>query len=207
MIATLRYSFRVRSPLLAAASLSLLAALPLRARAAQEEPGPVVLVVYHSLTGNTEAMAEAAAEGAQEVAGVTVELLSIADATAADLERAEGIVVASPTHWANLPTAVAEFVNGWPFLGGKVAGAIATAGNPGGGSELVLQSLIGALLNHGAMILGPVFEEGEFRFGTMGATALTGPVGPGVNDAELDGARRLGRRVAEVVLRGRDGAR
>jgi NAD(P)H dehydrogenase (quinone) len=207
MIATLRCAFSARSRVLTLAGLALLAGPPCRVYAAQGASEPVVLVVYHSVTGNTQAMAEAAADGAREVSGVVVELMRLGEATAADLTRASGFVVASPTHWANLPPAVAEFVNEWPFLGGKVAGAIATAGNPGGGSEHVLQSLIAALLNHGAMVVGPVFEEGGFRFGTMGAAALTGPVGPGVNEAELDGARRLGRRLAGVVLEGTAAAR
>lgn len=211
MLARLLSTASVPSRRWARLLLIVMAASPAPIQAAPQEGGgeasPVVLVVYHSLTGNTRAMAEAAAEGAQEVAGVTVELKEVADATTADLEDADGIIVASPTHWANLPTVVAEFVNGWPFLGGKVTGAIATAGNPGGGSEHVLQSLIAGLLNHGAVILGPVFEEGGFRFGTMGAAALTGPVGPGLNDAELDSARRLGRRLAGVVVHGMAWAR
>ncbi len=191
----------------AAAALMALAALasPIQAapQAAQDSDAAVVLVAYYSQTGNTEAMAEAAAEGAREVEGVTVEFMAMGDATSADLDRADGILVASPTHWANLPPAVAAFIAEWPYLGGKVAGAIATAGNPGGGSEHVLLSLIGAFLNHGAMVVGPVFgEPGGLQFGWMGAAALTGPVGPGVNEVELDGARRLGRRVAEMVVHG-----
>lgn len=207
MFATVRSPFGARCPNVAVAGLIALAALasPVQAgaQAAQDADETVVLVAYYSQTGNTEAMAEAAAEGAREVAGVTVEFMEISDATAADLERADGILVASPTHWANLPPAVARFVAEWPYLGGKVTGAIATAGNPGGGSELVLLSLIGAFLNHGAMVIGPVFgEPGGRQFGWMGAAALTGPVGPGVNEVELDGARRLGRRVAEMVMHG-----
>ncbi len=211
MTTTLRSAFRTGSRALFAVGVLSLAGFPLQLEASPQAipdaDAPVVLVVYHSLTGNTQAMAEAAAEGAQEVSGVTVELMQVGDATAAEVERAAGIVVASPTHWANLPSAVVDFVNQWPFMGGKVAGAIATAGNPGGGSEHVLQSLIAAFLNHGAMIVGPIFEEDGFRFGTMGASALTGPVGPGVNEAELEGARRLGQRVARVVLDGTAGAR
>jgi NAD(P)H dehydrogenase (quinone) len=160
----------------------------------------MILVAYHSLTGNTRAMAEAAAEGAREVAGVDVELQAVGDVSSGDLVRARGIVVASPTHWANLPPEVVDFVNSWPYLGGKVTGAIATAGNAGGGSEHVIQSLVAAFLNHGALVVGPVFEEESgFRYGIMGAAALTGPVDPGVSEVELDGARRLGRRVAELV--------
>ncbi len=207
MFATARKPFDTRCTKVAAAGLIALAALtsPVQsaALAAQSSDETVVLVAYYSQTGNTEAMAEAAAEGARDVTGVTVQFMEMSDATAADLERADGILVASPTHWANLPPAVAEFVAEWPYLGGKVAGAIATAGNPGGGSEHVLLSLIGAFLNHGAMVVGPVFgEPGGRQFGWMGAAALTGPVGPGVNEVELDGARRLGRRVAEMVMHG-----
>ena len=207
MFTTVRDPFGTRCTKVAAVALIAMAALtsPMHATAlaAQNSHETVVLVAYYSQTGNTEAMAEAAAEGAREVDGVTVEFMDMSEATAADLERADGLLVASPTHWANLPPAVAEFVAEWPYLGGKVAGAIATAGNPGGGSEHVLLSLIGAFLNHGAMVVGPVFgEPGGRQFGWMGAAALTGPVGPGVNEVELDGARRLGRRVAEMVMHG-----
>lgn len=167
-----------------------------------------VLVAYHSVTGNTEQMAEAVAEGVRGVAGVTVELKRMEDVTDADLASAQGLVVGAPTHWANLPPEVTVFVNRLPFLGETVAGAFATAGNPGGGSEHVLTSLIAGLLNHGALIVGPVFEEESgFRYGWMGAAALTGPVDPGVSDVELDGARSLGERVAREVLvrHGREG--
>lgn len=167
-----------------------------------------VLVVYHSLTGHTEAMARAAAEAAAAVPGVVVRVLTVEEARPADLEWADGILVGSPTHWANLPAPVSEFIGSWPFLGGKVAGAIATAGNPGGGSEHVLQSLIAAFLNHGAIVMGPVFEEENgFRYGWMGAAALTGPVGPGVDPVELDAARRLGARIAGFVVARHEGAR
>jgi NAD(P)H dehydrogenase (quinone) len=173
---------------------------PLRAAPHAAPDSASVLVAYYSLTGHTEAMARAAADAAAAVPGVVVRTMSVADVTTSDVEWADGLVVGSPTHWANLPPAVAEFVAQWPFLGGKVAGAIATAGNPGGGSEHVLQSLIAAFLNHGAEVVGPVFEEeGGFRYGWMGAAALTGPADPGVDEVELDGARRLGRRVAELV--------
>jgi NAD(P)H dehydrogenase (quinone) len=183
--------------------LFLLGLLPPGPTAAQSVPTSrdrVVLVAFYSRTGNTEAMANAVAEGAREIPGVRVELKPISDVGAAELEGIDGLLVGSPTHWGNIPAEVATFIAEWPFLGGTVAGAFATAGNPGGGSENVLQSLISAFLNHGAMVVGPVFgEPGGRRFGWMGAAALTGPVGPGVNEVELDGARRLGRRVAEVV--------
>ena len=161
-----------------------------------------VLVAYHSLTGNTETLARGVAEGAGRVPGARVTLKAMGDVSDADLAGAHGLVLGSPTHWANLPPEVSAFVNRLPFLGGVVAGAFATAGNPGGGSEQVLVSLLSALLNHGAMVVGPVFEEeGGFRYGWMGAAALTGPVDPGVGEVELDGARRLGERVAREALR------
>ncbi len=174
---------------------------PIAAQSAPSSRDRVVLVAFYSRTGNTEAMANAVAEGARDVSGVRVELKPISAVSATELEGIAGLLVGSPTHWGNIPPEVATFIAEWPFLGETVAGAFATAGNPGGGSENVLQSLISAFLNHGAMVVGPVFgEPGGRRWGWMGAAALTGPVGPGVNEVELDGARRLGRRVAEAVL-------
>jgi len=36
-------------------------------------------------------------------------------------------------------------------------------------------------------------------WGESGAAAITGPLDPGVSDKELDGARRLGERIARIT--------
>lgn len=161
-----------------------------------------ILVAYHSRTGNTEKMAQAVAAAASAVPGVAVTLRRVEEATNADVERADAIIVGSPTHWANVAAPVIEFITGWPDVVDKVGGAFSTGGAPSGGKEHVTQSLVLAMLNHGMIVAGPVYVEDDgYRFGAFGASATTGPADPGVSESELEEARRLGERVARLAVR------
>jgi len=55
-----------------------------------------ITIVYWSGTGNTEMMAKAISEGAQD-AGAEVKLLSVDKATVADIENADGIALGCPS--------------------------------------------------------------------------------------------------------------
>lgn len=162
---------------------------------------PTVLIVYYSLSGNTEAMARGVAAGAEAVAGVEVVLKTVAEVSREDLETAEGIIIGSPTYYANMAAPVKQFIDDWYFqkmvLFDKVGGAFATGGGRTAGRETVVNSLLLAMLNNGMIVVGPLYES----WGTFGASAITAPPDEGVSGDELDDARRLGKRVAEVVLR------
>lgn len=54
-----------------------------------------ILVVYHSLSGNTKAAAEAVAEGARSVPGTHIILKTGPEATPEDLTECDGIAVGS----------------------------------------------------------------------------------------------------------------
>jgi len=161
-----------------------------------------VLIVYHSETGNTEALAEAAAEGARSVAGVEVSMKTVDEATNADLEACDALMIGSPTYWGSMSTPVKRFIDGQrPFMGDKVGGAFATGGSDGGGKELAVLSILAAMLNNGMIVAGPHYEESGFRFGSFGVAATTGVDSPGLDEAELSRARSLGERVATVAKR------
>ncbi|WP_028612722.1 flavodoxin [Paenibacillus harenae] len=70
---------------------------------------PRILVVYASMTGNTEEMAEAIAEGAKE-AGAEVVAKEAFDASAAELNDYEGIIIGAYT-WGDgdLPDEFTDF--------------------------------------------------------------------------------------------------
>ena len=57
------------------------------------------------------------------------------------------------------------------------------------------------MLNNRMIVAGPLYqdEEGDDIWGEVGSSAMTGPLDPGVGPDELDGARRLGERVAQVA--------
>ena len=161
-----------------------------------------VLVVYHSETGNTAALAEAAAEGARRVAGAEGTVKTVDEATNEDLETCDALLIGSPTYWGSMSTPVKQFIDGQrPFMGDKVGGAFATGGSDGGGKELAVLAILTAMLNNGMVVVGPHYEEAGFRFGSFGVAATTGADSPGLDEAELTRATLLGERVATVAKR------
>jgi multimeric flavodoxin WrbA len=85
-----------------------------------------LLIVYHSMTGGTLQMAQAAAGGARTECGLRVSLLSAADAQAGDVLEAGGFIFASPENLAAMSGKMKDFfdrtyyaaldrVNGRPY--------------------------------------------------------------------------------------------
>ena len=68
-----------------------------------------LLIVYHSLTGGTRQMAEAAMHGARTEHDVVVRLLRAADADAADLLAADGCIFATPENLAAMAGRMKDF--------------------------------------------------------------------------------------------------
>ena len=68
-----------------------------------------VLIVYHSTTGGTLQMAEAAAKGAKREAGVTVRLETAATADARALLGADGYLFACPENLAAMSGVMKDF--------------------------------------------------------------------------------------------------
>ena len=60
-----------------------------------------LLVVYYSRSGNTKAMAELIADGAQS-AGAEVSLKTVADTSVDDLLAADAIIMGSPTYYGTM---------------------------------------------------------------------------------------------------------
>ena len=165
------------------------------------DPPPVtVLVAYHSVTGNTEKMAQAVAEGAKAVSGTSVVLKRIADVAADDLSSSDALIVGSPVYFANMSGEVKTFFDNWSLKFGlfqdrkmrnKVGAAFATGMGVSAGKEFTIQSIFAAMfINQMIVVSGG---------GGFGASATTGPDSPGVDEKELASARDLGKRVAEVA--------
>lgn len=68
-----------------------------------------VLIVYHSLTGGTQQMAEAAHRGAAAEPGVRVQIKRAQDADAEDLLQADGYVFACPENLAAMAGKMKDF--------------------------------------------------------------------------------------------------
>ena len=72
-----------------------------------------VLIVYYSRSGNTKAMAELVAEGAQS-AGAEVEMKTVADTNVNDLMRADAIVMGSPTYYGTMSAEMKKLLDDTP---------------------------------------------------------------------------------------------
>ncbi len=68
-----------------------------------------VLIVYHSMTGGAQQMAEAACRGASSERDVRVRLLRAGDASAADVLDADAYIVVTPENLAAISGAMKDF--------------------------------------------------------------------------------------------------
>lgn len=188
-----------------------------------------ILVLFHSVHGNTHAMAREVARGVESVDGCqarlrTVAPISPADAeparpdehgparvTSEDLEACDGLALGSPTRFGNMASAVKYFLDGtggeW-FSGtmvGKPAGVFTSTATMHGGQEATLLSMMIPLLHHGMLIVGLPYTLPELTQTRSGGT----PYGPSHvagsdSDRDLDEderklCRALGRRLAETA--------
>jgi NAD(P)H dehydrogenase (quinone) len=164
-----------------------------------------ILVAFDSLRGNTQRMAEAVAEGAKQVTA-QVAVKRVQEVSKEDLLAADGIILGCPTYYANIPGSMKVVLDDWSWkmkvdFTDKVGGAFATGGGHTGGKEHTVISLLLFMINNRMLVAGPLYQdaEGEDIWAELGATAATGPVDPGISESELDGARRVGQRVASLA--------
>lgn len=80
---------------------------------------PTLLIVYHSATGGTAQMAQAACAGAQKADGLRVRLLRAQQAHPADLLAAQGYLFAMPENLAAIAGLMKDFFDRcyYPVLG------------------------------------------------------------------------------------------
>ena len=159
-----------------------------------------VLVAYHSLSGHTEQMANAVAEGARTMSSVHATVKRVQQVTAEELFAADAIILGSPVYWSNMAGEMKTFIDDWQFkfgvfpdfkLKNKVGAAFATGGQISSGKEFTMLSILAAMLGNYMIIVG--------GGGAFGASATTEGSSSGIDDQELSGARDLGQRVAEVT--------
>jgi len=160
-----------------------------------------ILIVYYSATGNTQQMANGVVEGVQNISNATATLRNVDEVTSDELSAADGIVLGCPTYWGTIADPMKNFLDINGFWEGKVGGAFSTGAMKTGGKEHVVVSLLLALMMKGVIIVGPIYDFGAFQSGAFGATAMTGPPDDGVSDSELNDARALGERVANIAER------
>ena len=155
-----------------------------------------ILILYFSKGGNTRKLAEAVARGVDAVEGVDAVLMRTDEVAKDDFLKSDGIIAGSPVYFgvmaAELKKVFDEFVGVRKKMEGKVGAVFATSGDPTGGKETTMMSIIQALLIYGMIIVGdPLSATGHYGTACVGAP----------DAATLDNGQKLGRRVAELVKR------
>jgi len=101
-----------------------------------------LLIIYHSQSGNTEAMAQAVYEGALS-SGATVSLKKAAEATSNDLLDCDAVAFGTPNYFSYMAGAMKDFFDrSLHAVQGKVDNKPYTAvGSHGGGGNQALDSI------------------------------------------------------------------
>jgi NAD(P)H dehydrogenase (quinone) len=153
-----------------------------------------ILILYFSKGGNTRRLAECIAEGVNSVEGVKALLKTTEQVTKEDFVNSGGIIAGSPVYFgvmaAELKKIFDDYVGVRKKMEGKVGAAFTTSGDPTGGKETTMMSIIQCMLIYGMVIVGD----------PMSATGHYGTACVGMPDADAaSNAKKLGQRVAEVA--------
>jgi NAD(P)H dehydrogenase (quinone) len=155
-----------------------------------------ILILYYSKGGNTRKLAEAIAEGVSSVDGVCSLVKNTEEVKKDDFLDSEGIIAGSPVYFglmiAELKKIFDDFVSVRKKMDGKIGAAFTTSGDPSGGKETTMMSIIQCLMIYGMVIVGD----------PMSATGHYGTSCVGIPDAAtLENGKKLGHRVAETALK------
>jgi NAD(P)H dehydrogenase (quinone) len=148
-----------------------------------------VNVIFHSLYGHIYKMAEAIAEGAQEVSGTEVKIYQVQEtlsqesltkmnavdtkktfahipvAAVENLAEADAVIFGTPTRFGMMSAQMRAFLDATGKLWikgdmiGKVGSVFTSTGSQHGGQESTILSFHTTLLHHGMIIVGVPYSE------------------------------------------------
>ncbi len=139
-----------------------------------------ILVLYYSMYGHIETLANAVAEGARGVAGSSVDIKRVPElmteevarrvgakldqaapvATVDELAGYDAIIFGTPTRFGNMCAQMRNFLDQtgrlWMAGGliGKIGSVFTSTGTQHGGQETTISSFHNTLLHHGMIIVG-----------------------------------------------------
>ena len=172
----------------------------------------MIVVVYHSASGRTAALAQAIARGA----GGTV--MSVDAVDHGVLARADAIVFGCPTYMGSASAAFKQFMDGTAAIWGlqgwhdKLAAGFTHSAAPSGDKLGTLTQLAVFAAQHGMVWIGlglpPTYavagaaqSDDTNRLGShLGLMAQT-PPGASLHDGDVRTAEGFGRRIADAVAR------
>ena len=162
-----------------------------------------ILIAYDERGRAMEPLAQAAAEGVRSITGADAKVRTIEQASLDDVLNADGLILGSP-NWSGISAQMKDWLDTgedlWEYqmLVGRPFGAFSNARSRGAGNEATLLQLWHPLVANGMIPVGLPWSNAM----RVSSNSYYGPVavGPATID-DLEQARILGRRVAEVARR------
>jgi len=158
-----------------------------------------LLILYYSKSGNTKKLADGIARGVEEIKGVDCLVKSTSEVSKDDFLNSDGIIAGSPVYFGGMAAELKSIFDGFVAIRkkmeGKVGATFTTSGDPTGGKETTMFSIIQAMLIYGMIIVGdPMDATGHYGVACTGSP----------DEKALINGGKLGKRVAEIVkkLRG-----
>lgn len=179
-------------------------------------------IIYHSGYGHTAYFAERVKEGASAVSGVSVDLLTVEEATKKleQLQDYDGFIFGSPTYIGNVSGPFKTFMDTtgglWlkQILKGRLASGFTVSGSPSGDKLNTLMTMSVFAAQHGMLWVGNAVmpevyagvkpEEAANRLGSfLGAMAQASQEAPekAFLSGDLKTGRLFGDHVAKTLLR------
>ena len=172
-----------------------------------------ILVLYYSMYGHVETMAQAVADGARSVPGTQVTIKRVPElmpeevarkagaklgqaapvATVDELPSYDAIIFGTPTRFGNMCAQMRNFLDQtgrlWMSGGliGKVGSVFTSTATQHGGQETTITSVHTTLLHHGMIVIGVPYSCQELL--NMGEVTGGSPYGAGTL-AGADGSRK-----------------
>jgi NAD(P)H dehydrogenase (quinone) len=181
-----------------------------------------VLVLYYSMYGHIETMADAVTEGAKSVQGAEVTLKRVPEtipaelaatlgvkldqkapvAAPADLADYDAVIFGTPTRFGNMCGQMRTFLDQtgglWMkgALVGKIGSVFSSTGTQHGGQETTITSFHSTLLHHGMVIVGVPYACA----GLTNMSEITGGTPYGATTlAGADGKRQPSQNELEIA--------
>jgi multimeric flavodoxin WrbA len=114
------------------------------------DSAPLLLIIYHSQSGNTERLARAIEEGARSVSNVTTRRVRASLASEQDLKESRAVAFCSPEYFGYMAGAVKDFFDRTyedvrEHVTGKSYALVICAGNDGSGALSNIERIIAGL--------------------------------------------------------------
>jgi NAD(P)H dehydrogenase (quinone) len=154
-----------------------------------------ISVIYHSISGNTQQVAELIASGARLGSDVEVRTMNIDEVDEEFVQSSMAVIIGCPTHRGTLTWQMKKWIETTKLkLAGKIGSVFATEGYIGGGGDFAEMELIAHLLVSGTLVYSGGTAWGQ-PFTHFGAIVIKDG-----DDAQRERARVFGERVAKKAM-------